>query len=156
MLTKVYSATTIGLDGVTIKVEVDVAERGFPTFTIVGLASKAIEESKERVRTAIYNSGYEMPGSKIVVNLAPADIPKEGALFDLPIAIGILASSGIIDKNTIGRSMFVGELSLDGKINSVAGILPIAIHAKKAKIDNLFIPVSNTKEAALVSNIKVF
>lgn len=156
MLSKIFSATTVGLDGVIIKVEVDVAERGFPTFTIVGLPSKAIEESKERVRAAIKNSGFEMPETRIVVNLAPADIPKEGSLFDLPIAIGILTSAKIIDRDFLKESLFVGELSLDGKIMPIKGALPIAILAKNKKIKNIFVPRNNAIEASLIDKIKVF
>lgn len=156
MLSKVLSATTVGLDGVLIRVEVDVAERGFPTFSIVGLPNKAIEESKERVRTAIKNSGFSMPDSKMVVNLAPADIPKEGSLFDLPIAVGILASSGAIDQTLFKTSLFVGELSLDGSIRSVPGVLPIALLAAVKRITNLFVPKQNAVEASLISNITVY
>lgn len=156
MLSKILSATTVGLDGVLIKVEVDVADRGFPTFTIVGLPSKAIEESKERVRTAIRNSGFEMPESKIVVNLAPADIPKEGSHFDLPIAVGILASAGMIERSFIKNSLFVGELSLDGAIRPVLGMLPIAILTRDKKIAHLFVPKANVKEAALIKPTEVY
>lgn len=133
MLSTIFSAATLGLEGVLIKVEVDVSDRGFPTFTIVGLPSKAIDESKERVRTAIKNSSYEMPETRLTINLAPADIPKEGSLFDLPIALGILASSGMVDKAFLNNSLFVGELSLDGKIRPVSGVLPIALLAKKSR-----------------------
>jgi magnesium chelatase family protein len=156
MLCKIFSATPLGLDGVIVQVEVDVAERGFPTFTIVGLGNKAIEESKERVRAAIKNSSFSMPETRITVNLAPADIPKSGSLFDLPIAIGILAASKMIEKDSFSNSLFVGELSLDGTINSVAGILPIIIAAKKNGIQSVFVPYSNRFEASLVGDITVF
>ena len=96
MLVSILSGTTIGLDGILIEVEVDVADRGFPTFTIVGLPNKAIDEAKDRVRSAIQNTSFEMPDSRLTVNLAPADIPKEGSGFDLPIAVGVLAASGFI------------------------------------------------------------
>src|SRR3989338_10502607 len=156
MLTTILSATTVGLDGVGIKVEVDVASRGLPTFNIVGLPSKAIDESKERVKTAIHNSGYDMQESRIVVNLAPADIPKEGSLFDLPIAVGILASSKIIDNTFVENSLFVGELSLDGKIQPVPGILPITILARNQKVKNIFVPTKNAQEAAMVLGFTIF
>ncbi len=156
MLSTILSATTLGLDGVLIKVEVDVANRGLPTFTIVGLPNKAIDESKERVRTAIKNSGFEMPDSKIIVNLAPADIPKEGSLFDLPIAVGILVSSGLVSRESIARSLFVGELSLDGGIRTVPGILPIAILARKKKITDIYVPDDNAREAALIKDVCVY
>lgn len=156
MLSTIFSGATLGLEGVLIKVEVDVADRGFPTFTIVGLPSKAIDESKERVRTAIKNSSYEMPETRLTINLAPADIPKEGSLFDLPIALGILASSGIVDCAFVKNSLFVGELSLDGKIRSVSGTLPIALLAKERHIQNIFVPVDNSYESALVHDICVY
>lgn len=156
MLSIILSATTVGLDGVLIKVEVDVASRGLPSFTIVGLPSKAIDESKERVRAAIKNSEFEMPGSKIIVNLAPADIPKEGSLFDLPIAIGILVSSGMIKKEAVRNCMLVGELSLDGGIRRVPGILPIAILAQKKHLTSLFVPLENATEAALIGDVMVY
>lgn len=156
MLSKILSAVTLGLDGAIIKVEVDVAERGFPTLTIVGLPNKAIEESKERVRTAIKNSSFDMPETRITVNLAPADIPKEGSLFDLPIAIGILTSAKLIDRGFLKDSLFVGELSLDGKIRPVAGVLPIVIKAREKKIKNVFVPKQNKDEAALIKGVNVY
>jgi len=156
MLSTILSATTIGIDGVLIKVEVDVAERGFPTFTIVGLPDKAVEESKERVRTAIKNSSFDMPETRITINLAPADIPKEGSLFDLPIAVGILASAKIINQRSLNDSLFIGELSLEGKIRPVAGVLPIAILAKDKKIKNIFVAKENAKEAALIGGVDIY
>jgi magnesium chelatase family protein len=156
MLSTVLSATTIGIDGVLIRVEVDVAERGFPTFTIVGLPDKAVEESKERVRAAIKNSSFDMPESRITVNLAPADIPKEGSIFDLPIAIGILASARTIERDLLDRALFIGELSLDGKIRRTPGVLPITILAKENKIKSIFIPKENAREAALVTGVDIY
>lgn len=156
MLSKVFSGTTIGLDGVLIEVEVDVADRGFPTFTIVGLPNKAIDESKDRVRTAIVNAGFEMPDSRLTVNLAPADIPKEGSQFDLPIAVGILAASGMIQKETLRNSLFIGELSLEGKVKKVPGVISIALMAKKYKLQAIFIPVANAAEASLVDGITIY
>lgn len=156
MLTTIFSAAIVGLDGVLIKVEVDVASRGFPSFNIVGLPNKAIEESKERVKTAIRNSGFEMPESRIVVNLAPANIPKHGSLFDLPIAIGILASCEYLKEGFFENSIFVGELSLEGKIQPVVGVLPITILTKKQKIQNIFIPQQNVTEGALIEGVEVY
>jgi magnesium chelatase family protein len=156
MLSKIHSAATVGLEGVLIRVEVDVAERGFPTFTIVGLPNKAIDESKERVRTAIRNSGFEMPDSKIVVNLAPADIPKKGSLFDLPIAVGILVSSRMIDPVSVKKSLFVGELSLDGGVRKVPGVLPISLLVKTEGLESLFVPKENAEEASLLREITVY
>lgn len=156
MLAKVMSGTTIGLDGVLIEVEVDVASHGFPAFNIVGLPSKSIDEAKERVRAAIINTDYRMPDTRITVNLAPADIPKEGSGFDLPIAVGILTASGIIDKNNLKDSIFFGELSLKGELRKISGVISIALLAKKKKIKKLFIPGDNVTEASLVDGIEVY
>ena len=156
MLSKVYSGVTIGLDGVLIEVEVDVANKGLPTFIIVGLPSKAVDEAKDRVRTAIINSSFETPDSKTTINLAPADIPKEGSSFDLPIAIGILSSSGSVDREALNNSLFVGELSLEGIVREVPGIISIAFMARKKKLKNIFVPDKNSAEATLVDGINVF
>ncbi len=156
MLAKVLSGTTIGLDGVLIEVEVDVAGKGFPNFSIVGLPSKSIDESKDRVRTAIENADFEMPDSRLTVNLAPADIPKEGSGLDLPIAIGILGACGYIEKDRLDRSLFIGELSLEGKIRRVPGVISISLLAKKLKITELYVPRENAKEAGLVDDLNVY
>ena len=156
MLAKILSGTTIGLDGVLIEVEVDVANRGFPTFTIVGLPDKAVDEAKERVRSAIVNAGFSMPDSRITVNLAPADIPKAGSGFDLPIAIGILAASEKIRTEILFESLFLGELSLKGEIRKVPGALPIALMAKERKIKNLFLSPQNSSEASIVENLSIY
>lgn len=156
MLAKVYSGTNIGLEGKIIEVEVDVANRGFPTFTIVGLPDKAIDEAKERVRSAIVNSGYQMPDSRITVNLAPADIPKIGSGFDLPIAVGILAASGVINQNFLQKAIFIGELSLEGKIKPVNGILPMLITAKNKGFYQTYLSQGNAKEASIIDEIKIY
>lgn len=156
MLAKILSGTTIGLDGVLIEIEVDVAGKGFPTLTIVGLPDKAIDEAKERVRTSIINAGYEMPDSRITVNMAPADIHKEGSGFDLPIAIGILAASGMVDKTSLKNCLFFGELSLEGDLRPVPGAISVAMLTRQKKVENLFIPLQNGKEAALVDNINIY
>ncbi|PIP14698.1 magnesium chelatase [Candidatus Roizmanbacteria bacterium CG22_combo_CG10-13_8_21_14_all_35_9] len=156
MLAKVLSGTTIGLDGVLIEVEVDVAEKGFPHFNIVGLPSKSVDEAKERVRTAIINVGYEMPDSRITVNLAPADIQKTGAGFDLPITIGILTVSGNIKKDSIINSLFIGELSLEGELRTVPGIISITILAKEKRIKNIYLPWGNVYEASLIDGINIY
>ena len=150
------SGTTIGLDGVLIEVEVDVSSHGFPAFNIVGLPSKSIDEAKERVRAAIINTDYHMPDTRITINLAPADIPKEGSGFDLPIAVGILAASGMIDKNSLKDSLFFGELSLQGEVRKVSGVISLAILAKKKKIKKLFIPAENAPEGSLVDGLEVY
>jgi len=156
MLAKILSGTTFGLDGILIEVEVDVANRGFPTFTIVGLPDKAIDEAKERVRAAIINAGFSMPDSRITVNLAPADIQKVGSGFDLPIAIGILAASGKIKTDLLLNSLFLGELSLKGEIRKVPGVLPIALMAKDKKIKNLFLSPQNAFEASIIENLSIY
>jgi len=134
MLAKIYSGTVIGLDGILIEVEVDVASKGFPGFTIVGLPDKAVGEAKERVRSAINNSGFKIPDTRITVNLAPADIPKVGSAFDLPMAVGILLAGKMIKKEILLDSLFIGELSLKGDIRRVTGAISIAILAKSKKI----------------------
>src|SRR3989344_2950542 len=156
MLAKVFSATTAGLDGVLIEVEVDVAGKGFPTFTIVGLPSKSVDEAKDRVRTAIENVNFEMPDSRLTVNLAPADIPKEGSGLDLPIAVGILAACGYLEKDRLDDSLFIGELSLGGKTRRVPGAISISLLAKKLRIKDLYVPSENAQEAGLVDHINIF
>jgi len=156
MLAKILSGTTVGLEGILIDVEVDVANRGFPTFTIVGLPSKAVDEAKDRVRTAIVNTSFEAPDSRVTVNLAPADIPKEGSSFDLPMAIGILVASGMVKKEAVVDSLFIGELSLEGKLRQVSGVISIALLAEKQKIKKIYLPIGNAKEASLVENLEVY
>jgi len=129
--------------------------RGMPAWEIVGLPDVSIKESKERVRTAIKNSGLEFPSRRIVVNLAPADSRKEGPFFDLPIAIGILTAMETISNSNIGVYAFIGELSLDGKINKVNGILPMCIEAKRLGIKKIIIPEENAKEASIVNGIDI-
>jgi magnesium chelatase family protein len=151
MLAKVISGATVGLTATLIDVEVDIPGSSLPSFTIVGLPDKAVEESKERVRSAIKNSGAEFPTGRITVNLAPADLPKAGPAYDLPIALGILIASGQIAPD-ISDSLFFGELSLDGSLRHTNGILPMA----KKKFKNIFVPKVNEKEAAVVTGVKVY
>lgn len=155
MLAKITSGATVGLKATLIDVEVDIAAQGLPSFTIVGLPDKAVEESKERVRSAIKNSGADFPVSRITVNLAPADLPKMGPAYDLPMALGILIASGQIAPK-IADSIFFGELSLDGTLRHTNGILSMAYLAKEKKFKNIFIPKINEKEAAVVSGIDVY
>lgn len=152
MLAKVYSAAVVGLDAVIIEVEIDVASQGLPSFTIVGLPDKAVEEAKERVRSAIKNSGADFPARRITVNLAPADLPKEGASYDLPIAIGILLGSEQLQAD-ITTSLFSGELALDGKLRHINGVLPQAILAKEKKLPHFFLPKINAKEASIIQGV---
>lgn len=155
MLAKVLSGAVVGLDGVLVEVEVDIQGQGLPAFNIVGLPDKAVEEAKERVRSALKNSGFDFPAKRITVNLAPADLPKEGPSYDLPIALGILLASEQL-KADIKDSLFTGELSLDGKLRHTNGILPQTLLAKEKKIKNIFVPEINSDEASVIKDIKVF
>ena len=154
MLSIVQSIGLHGLEGYLIKVEVDTSA-GLPSFDIVGLPDVSVKESKERVRTAIKNSGFELRSSKIIVNLAPAEIKKEGPYFDLPIAVGILLSMETIKPQKVEDTIFIGELSLDGKLMKVNGILPLCIEAKKLNIKRIILPKENVKEATIVKGIEV-
>lgn len=155
MLAKVISGSIMGLSAVPVTVEVDIASQGLPSFAIVGLADRAIEEAKERVRAAIRNSGIDFPPQRITVNLAPADLPKEGPLFDLAIAIGIMVGSGQLESQ-IADTLFVGELSLDGSLRYTNGVLALALLAKKEKIRQIFVPKDNEIEAGLVDGLEVY
>ncbi len=155
MLTKILSASHFGLEPNLIEVEVNVFKKGFPGFSIIGLPNKSIEEAKERVKTALINSDIELPNLKIVVNLAPADIPKEGSLYDLPIAIGILASLGNV-KLPDEKSFFYGELSLDGGLRHTKGVFLLGLAAKKLGIKNIFVPSDSANEAAVLSGVNVY
>lgn len=154
MLSNIYGMAVYGIEGIVINVEVDI-NNGLPSWDIVGLPDASVRESKERVRTAIKNSGFDFHGKKVVINLAPAYTKKEGSLFDLPIAVGILKNLGYIDSDCINNYAFVGELSLDGRINGIKGILPICIGARNSGIKNIVVPYENRKEAGIVSGINV-
>lgn len=154
MLSIVKSISLIGLDGYLVNVEVDVSG-GIPAWEVVGLPDTTVRESKERVKAAIRNSGYDIQSRKIIVNLSPADIKKEGSIFDLPIAIALLASLNEIDLKETEDVIFVGELSLNGKVNKVNGILPICIEAKKLGIKKAIVPIENVNEASIVNEIEI-
>lgn len=154
MLSIIKSMSLIGIEGYLVYLQVDVSA-GIPAWDIVGLPDISVKEAKERVRTAIKNTGYNMQSRKIVVNLAPADKRKEGSFFDLPMAVGILACSGDVNINDIEDTAFIGELSLDGKLNKVNGILPMCIEAKRLGIKRIIISKENAKEAAVVNDIQV-
>ncbi|NMB56718.1 YifB family Mg chelatase-like AAA ATPase [Candidatus Beckwithbacteria bacterium] len=154
MLASINSGTTVGLDSVLIQVEIDIPDQGFPGFTIVGLPGKAVKESCERVRSAIKNSGCKFPNKKITVNLTPANLPKEGASYDLPIALGILIADKQIP-NKIDEAIFFGELSLDGSLRHTNGALPLALLGRKEKLKSVFLPEENAKEAAMISGIDI-
>src|SRR3989338_3461187 len=159
MLAKILSGANIGLNAVPVTCEIDIAASGLPSFTIVGLADRAVEESKDRVRSAIRNCGAEFPSKKITVNLAPADLPKEGPSYDLPIALGLLIASGQIPENKVvelNESLVVGELSLDGVLRRTHGILPLVILAKEKGLKRIIIPKDNGHEASVVSGIDIF
>lgn len=154
MLSIVKSMALHGLEGYLIEVQVDVSG-GMPSWEIVGLPDASVKESKERVKTAIRNSGFELPSRKIIINLAPANTKKEGSLYDLPIAVGILIDLDLIKKERIQNITFIGELSLDGSINKVKGILPMCIEAKNLNIKEVIVPKENAKEAAVVRGLRV-
>ncbi len=153
MLAKVLSAGLVGIDGYMVNVEVDISS-GLPAFDIVGLPDNAVKESKERVRTAIKNSQYDFPVKRITVNLAPADTKKEGPSFDLPIAVGILACINVI-KSNLNNILVLGELSLDGSVRGVSGVLPMVHWAKHNGITRCIVPADNAQEAALVEGMEV-
>ncbi len=154
MLAKITSGAVIGVDGLLIEVEVDVA-LGLPTFTTVGLPEGAVKESKERVKAAIKNNGYEFPNRRITVNLAPADVKKGGAGYDLPIALGLLAATGLLPPECLEHHCVVGELSLDGQVRPTPGILPMVIAAKQAGRHTVLLPRANLAEAAVVDGIRL-
>jgi magnesium chelatase family protein len=143
------------VDAYVVAVEVDIA-LGLPTFNTVGLPDAAVKESRDRVKAAIKNSGFEFPAKRITVNLAPADIKKEGAAFDLPTAVGILAAQEMVRPDRLGRLVILGELSLDGGVRPVRGVLSMAVAAREAKLEGLIVPVENAFEAAVVDGLAVY
>ena len=154
MLVKTFSASVQGLQASAVTIEVN-ATRGI-RFVLVGLPDSAVKESYERITAAIENSGYTFPARQITVNMAPADVRKEGSGFDLPMAIGILATGGEVDTRLLNRYMMVGELSLDGSLQPIKGALPISIKAREMGFEGLFVPEDNVREAAVVNNLKVY
>jgi len=155
MLAKVLSSAVIGIDAYTVEVEVDISQ-GLPSFATVGLPEGAVRESKERVKASIKNSGYSFPPERITVNLAPADVKKEGSAFDLPMALGILAATGLVPKSAYAEHLVLGELSLDGTLRPIKGTLPMAIMAKQNGLRGVYLPVENAPEAAVVDGISVY
>ncbi|MBW1659948.1 MAG: YifB family Mg chelatase-like AAA ATPase [Deltaproteobacteria bacterium] len=155
MLAKVRTGAVMGIDAIPIDVEVDVA-LGLPNVSIVGLPDGAVKESKDRVRSAMKNSGYEVPPRRVTINLSPADVKKEGTLFDLPIAIGILSAAGIVDEQRCERFMIAGELSLDGGIRRIKGALPIALAAREEGLEGLILPKANAREASVVRGLAIY
>ncbi|GAB6083661.1 YifB family Mg chelatase-like AAA ATPase [Desulfuromonas carbonis] len=155
MLATILSGALLGIDAYAVDVEVDIAQ-GLPQFATVGLPEGAVKESKDRVKSAIKNSGYDFPARRITINLAPADIRKDGTAFDLPMAIGLLIASGAIRKPRPGRYLYLGELSLDGRVKPVRGTLPIAVAARRWGIDGLILPLDNAPEGAIVDGLPVY
>jgi magnesium chelatase family protein len=154
VLAKVLSSAVLGIDAYRVEVEVDITS-GLPAFSTVGLPEASVKESKERVKAAISNSGYRFPDDRITVNLAPADIKKEGTGFDLPIALGILAATGIVPQEALSRHLILGELSLDGRVKPVKGSLPMALAARQAGYSAIIVPRDNGLEASVVDAIDV-
>ncbi|KAA6326090.1 Competence protein ComM, partial [termite gut metagenome] len=153
MLIKVFGAAVQGIDATLITIEVN-SSRGC-MFYLVGLPDSAIKESHQRIISALQVNNYKMPVSNIIINMAPADIRKEGSAYDLPLAIGILAANEIIFSERLTRYLIIGELGLDGTIQPVKGILPIAIKAREEGFEGLIVPLQNAREAAIVNNLKV-
>ena len=156
MLSEVLSASIIGIDAYPVEVEVDITSRGLPHFSMVGLPDAAVKESRDRVRAALKNIGFHFPLKQITVNLAPADLKKEGSSFDLPIAIGIIAAEGVIEPFSTTGYLFTGELSLNGAIKPVRGALSMAMRAREMGLKGIIIPEENASEAAVVKDIPVF
>ncbi len=155
MTSKIYSIVPYGFDGKLVEVEGDV-NRGLPAFNIVGMANKTINEAKERVRSAIVNSGFSFPDKKVTINLAPADLPKDGAYLDLPIALSILLLSGQLVKSDVEGKIFVGELSLNGEIKPIKGVINIVETAKSAGYSEIYVPIKNLAQASLVKGVTIY
>ena len=156
MLSRALSACVYGIDAHLVEVETDITSKGLPHFSMVGLPDAAVKESKDRIKAALKNIGFNFPLKQITVNLAPADLKKEGSSFDLPIAIGIVAAEGAIASSSLGDYLLAGELSLDGKIKPIRGALPIALEAKKLGLKGVVLPRENAAEAAVVNGIDIF
>ena len=150
MLASLRSAAVFGVEAYPVAVEVDVSF-GLPTFNMVGLPDTTVRESRDRVRSAIKNSGYDFPQHRITVNLAPADVRKAGSSFDLPIALGLLATSGDVTRRAIDDTLVLGELSLDGGINGIRGVLPIAVAARRLGLTRIILPPHNAGEACVAA-----
>ncbi len=153
MLAKVLTCAVVGLDGALVEVEVDITS-GLPAFNVVGLPDTAVQEARERVRAAVRNSGFSFPMKRLTVNLAPAELKKEGASYDLPIAVGLLLASEQLDVNP-GRVLFLGELSLDGSLRHTDGILCMVLFAREHGYETVFVPEVDGAEAALVEGVTV-
>ena len=155
MLVKTFGCALFGIDAITVTIEVNI-DKGMPCYFTVGLPDSAVKESQQRIEAAIGNLGYYYPHRRIVVNLAPADIRKEGSAYDLPIAIGVLAASEQVDSDLLEQFVIMGELSLDGTVNPIKGSLPIALKAKQEGFRGLILPKENAREAAVVEGLEVY
>ena len=156
MLSRVYCASTIGVDARLIEVETNRKGSGMPKYFLVGLPDRAVSESSDRIEAALQNSGASFPGGRITVNLAPADLPKEGSAFDLPIAVTLLHASHQIRTNKLEDTLILGELGLDGRLRKVNGVLPMAVQARDKDIENMIVPAENGPEAAVVDDLNVY
>ena len=150
MFVRTYAGAIVGIDAAAVTVEVNIAGGGLGMY-LVGLPDSAVKESEQRIRAAFENSGERMSGRKVVVSLAPADLRKEGASFDLPIAVGILAAMSRVDAETLAGTMFAGELSLDGTLKPVRGVLPMAVRAREEGLRRLVLPAANAATASINS-----
>jgi magnesium chelatase family protein len=150
VLATVHSYVLTGIDAILCEVEVDVSQRGLAKTTIVGLAQTAVKESIERVRRAMINGGFPFPGHALLINLAPADVKKEGPSLDLPMAIGLLRASGSIETDLHKQFLIAGELALDGRVRKIKGVLSLALLAKDRKMRGVILPAENAREAAVV------
>lgn len=155
MIATTYCTALMGIDAIPIRLEVDLARQGMPAFTMVGLAEGAVRESKERVLAALRNSGFKLPASRITVNLAPANVRKEGTAYDLPLALGLLAGAGVLDAEKLKGWFFAGELSLAGDLKTISGILPMTVRARDEGATGLVVPMGNAAEASVVQGVSV-
>lgn len=155
MFSKVKSFSVVGIQAYPVEIEVDISA-GLPQINVVGLPDSTVKESKERIRSAIKNCGFEYPSRRITINLAPADIKKEGSGLDLPIALGILAAGGLINEDNLARYVFIGELSLNGTLRPVKGVLPVAMTMGKKGLFKLVLPKQNAFEAAVMKKLNVY
>ncbi|NMB53153.1 MAG: ATP-binding protein, partial [Leptolinea sp.] len=154
MLARIFSCAVIGLEGVIVEVEVDTGP-GLPKMVIVGLPDAAVQESRERVRSAVHNAGFDYPRRALTVNLAPASVRKEGPAYDLPIALGVLTATHQLDPDSLEDSLVIGELSLDGSVRHVRGVLPMAATARQQNYSRVFVPAGDAAEAALIPGLEV-
>ena len=154
MLVKTYSAAVTGLEAITVTIEISMTRGNLRHLS--GLADGAVKESYDRIKAAMENNGYKMPIAELTINMSPADLKKEGSGYDLPMAIGILASTNKVEATLLNQYMLIGELGLDGKLQPVRGVLPVAIRARAEKFKGLIVPQQNVREAAVVNNLEVY